>query len=61
MRRDHKEEDEARQTRGLMAVALVLGLALAASVLVERLRKEGQIEDCLFAGRTNCDAIVDQP
>jgi hypothetical protein len=39
-------------------LALVLGLALAASYLVERLRREGQIEDCLLAGRSNCDALV---
>jgi hypothetical protein len=60
MRRD-EDDDGPRQTRGLMALALVLGLALAASYLIERLRKEGQIEDCLFAGRANCDAVVDEP
>jgi hypothetical protein len=58
MRRNRDDDDEARRTRGLIALALVLGLALAASYLVERLRREGQIEDCLLAGRSNCDALV---
>jgi hypothetical protein len=63
MRRPHDDEDDdgPRQTRGLMALALVLSLALAASYLIERLRQEGQIEDCLFAGRGNCDALLDRP
>jgi len=59
--RRNENDDGPRQTRGLMALALVLGLALAASYLIERLRKEGQIEDCLFAGRSNCDVLIDQP
>jgi hypothetical protein len=58
MRRNRDDDDEARRTLGLIALALVLGLALAASYLVERLRREGQIEDCLLAGRSNCDALV---
>ncbi len=57
--RRNEDDDGPRQTRGLMALALVLGLALAASYLIERLRKEGQVEDCLFAGRSNCDAVID--
>jgi hypothetical protein len=60
MRRRSDDDDDARQTRGLMALALVLSLALAASYLVERLRKEGQIEDCLLAQRTNCDALLNE-
>jgi hypothetical protein len=58
--RRHEDDDGPRQTRGLMALALVLGLALAASYLIERLRREGQIEDCLFAGHADCDALIDQ-
>jgi hypothetical protein len=56
---DDKEEDDARETRGLAAFALVLLLALAGFYLVERLRKEGIIEDCLLAGRHNCDSLID--
>jgi hypothetical protein len=59
-RLDHDDEEEgARETRGLLALAFVLVLALAASYLVERLRQEGVIEDCLLAGRHNCDALID--
>ncbi len=59
--RDDEEEEDARETRGLVAFAFVLILALAGFYLVERLRAEGIIEDCLLAGRHNCDALVDQP
>jgi hypothetical protein len=58
-REDHDDGDGERRTRGLMALALVLLLGLAASYLVRELRKEGAIEDCLLAGRTNCDALLD--
>jgi hypothetical protein len=58
-REDHDDGDGERQTRGLMALALVLLLGLAASYLVRELREEGKIEDCLLAQRTNCDALLD--
>jgi hypothetical protein len=54
----HDEDENARETRGLLAIAFVLALALVASYLVEQLRKEGIIEDCLLAGRVNCDALI---
>ena len=57
--RRHEDDDESRRTRALMALALVLGLALCASYLIERLRQDGLIEDCLLAGRSNCDALLD--
>jgi hypothetical protein len=57
-RADDEEEERARQTRGLASMALVLALALVGSYLVASLRKEGQIEDCLLARRTNCDALL---
>jgi hypothetical protein len=57
-RDDRKEDEDRRETRGLAALALVLALALAASYLVDRLREEGALEDCLLAGRINCDALI---
>jgi hypothetical protein len=57
-RKDRDEDEERRETRGLVALVLVLALALAASYLVDRLRKEALLEDCLLAGRANCDALV---
>ncbi|HUB97666.1 MAG TPA: hypothetical protein VL993_17215 [Stellaceae bacterium] len=63
MRRAHDDDEEPTdpRTKGLMALALVLLLALASSYLVQALRKEGQIEDCLLAQRLNCDALVEAP
>ena len=58
---DEAAEDRNRQTRGLAALALLLVLALIASYLIESLRREGAIEDCLLAQRTNCDALIDGP
>jgi len=65
MRRLERDEndrgdEDARETRGLLALAFVLLLALVASYLVARLRQEGAVEDCLLAGRVNCDALIDQ-
>ena len=58
--RDRQDDDEGnRQTRSLAALALLLALALIALSLIIRLRHEGEIEDCLMAGRTNCDALID--
>jgi hypothetical protein len=57
---DGRDNDSERQTRALAALAVVLALAVAALFLVQHLRREGQIEDCLMAGRSNCDALIDQ-
>ena len=52
------DEERARRTSGLAGVAIVLFLALVGSYLIASLRKEGEIEDCLLAQRSNCDALV---
>jgi hypothetical protein len=52
------EDDDSRRTRSLAGLAIILALAVIAFFLIERLKKEGEIEDCLLAGRTNCDALV---
>ena len=57
---EDEEDDERRRSRGLLALIIVLLLALGGFYLIERLRKEGLIEDCLFAGRFDCDALIDQ-
>lgn len=54
------KDDSERQTRSLAGLAVVLALAVAALFLVQHLRREGQIEDCLMAGRSNCDALIDR-
>jgi hypothetical protein len=52
------DEERARRTSGLAGVAIVLFLALLGSYLIASLRKEGEIEDCLLAQRSNCDALI---
>jgi hypothetical protein len=59
MRAPPDDDESARQTRGLAALALLLAIALAALFLFMRLKREGEIEDCLMAGRTNCNALID--
>ena len=56
---DRRDEEERRkQTLSLAALALLLALALGGLLLYRGLRHEGAIEDCLLAGRTNCDALA---
>jgi len=58
--RDDQEprQDSDRQTRSLAALALVLALVVAGLFLVQTLRRGGQIEDCLMAGRRDCDKLL---
>jgi len=56
--RGHEEAD--RQTKALAALALIIAFAVIALIVVQQLRREGQIEDCLLAGRANCDALIDR-
>jgi len=58
MEEKHDDDDSRRQTRSLAGLAVILALAVIAFFLIERLKREGEIEDCLLAGRTNCDALV---
>jgi hypothetical protein len=55
-----EDEDAERRTRGLAGIAVVLLLAVIASYLIQSLRKEGEIEDCLMAQRINCDSLLDE-
>jgi hypothetical protein len=55
---EEEEEDANRQTRSLAGLAIILGLAVIAIFLVQHLRKESQIEDCLLARHANCDALI---
>jgi hypothetical protein len=57
-RDDEDQRDEARRTAALMGFALVLMLAIVGVTLVRDLGRESRLEDCLFAGRTNCAPIV---
>ena len=56
--KDRRDEDAERQIRALAGLAIVLALPVAALFLVQHLNREGEIEDCLMAGRANCDALI---
>jgi hypothetical protein len=47
-----------RQTASLAGVAITLLLLVLGLFLVRELHAKGMIEDCLMAGRTNCDQLV---
>ena len=52
---DSDQRDADRQTAGLAALAVVLGLVVLGLFLVQILRANMRMEDCLMAGRINCD------
>ncbi len=53
------EDAEAdRQTASLAAMAVILALIVIGLFLVHTLRTSAAIEDCLLAGRRNCDKLV---
>jgi hypothetical protein len=51
-------EDANRRTAGLAAIVVVLLLLIGGLLLTQTLRKKGQLEDCLMAGRRDCDALL---
>ena len=52
------EADAARQTASLAGVAITLLLLVIGLFLVHTLYTESTVEDCLMAGRLNCDLLV---
>jgi hypothetical protein len=63
-RQDHWLEDRSadkaaeRRTASLAGIVIVLVLLVGGLFLVQHLRTETLIEDCLMAGRQNCDILV---
>ena len=62
-RRNNRDEQEPRrdsdrQTSSLAALAFVLALVIAGLFLTQTLRRGGQVEDCLMAGRRDCDKLL---
>jgi hypothetical protein len=51
-------EDAQRQTATLAGIAVVLLLLIAGLFLVHTLRATVRVEDCLMAGRLDCDRLV---
>ena len=52
------EESADRQTRSLGGLAFVLFLVVVSLFLVKELQCKAMVEDCLMAGRSNCDAVL---
>ena len=55
-----EDENKAadRQTASLVGIVIVLVLLVSSLFLVQHLRRSNAIEDCLMAGRRNCDLLV---
>ncbi len=55
-----EQDDEAadRQTASLAGVAITLLLLVVGLSLVHQLQAKAAIEDCLMAGRMQCDWLV---
>lgn len=47
-----------RQTASLAGMAVTLLIVVVCLFLLRELHKKAAIEDCLLAGRNNCDVIV---
>ena len=56
--KDAREDQANRRTLALAGLAVTLALLIASFYLVMRLHKVSSIEDCLLAGRRNCDLLV---
>jgi hypothetical protein len=55
---DEDEEADNRQTASLAGVAITLLLLVVGLFLVHELHAKAVIEDCLMAGRVQCDWLV---
>ena len=57
-----REREEAdRRTASLAAIVVVLLLLIGGLVLAKTLYRTSQVEDCLMAGRRDCDRLVTGP
>jgi hypothetical protein len=50
--------DADRQTATLAGLAIALLLVVVGLFLVQELRAKARVEDCLLAGRRDCDAAL---
>jgi hypothetical protein len=56
--RDREEAD--RRTASLAAIVVVLLLLIGGLLLTQTLRRKSQLEDCLMAGRRDCDLLLNR-
>ena len=52
------EEAADRQTASLAGIAITLLLLVVGLFLIRELHSKAAVEDCLMAGRSNCDWLV---
>jgi hypothetical protein len=57
---DHDSQDASRR-RSLIALGIVVFLFVIGWVLAHELYAGGKLEDCLLAGRTNCEPAEPSP
>lgn len=55
---EDKAAEEDRLTASLAGLVVALIVVVAGLFLVQHLRDKAHIEDCLLAGRSNCDAVM---
>ena len=55
---EEDEEDANRQTASLAGVAITLLLLVVGVFLIRELHAKSAIEDCLMAGRLQCDFLL---
>ena len=65
MPRSVRHEDEEAQARRLTSSLFGLAMALAVVVLclivLRHVAGNARLEDCLLAGRLNCDRMIERP
>jgi hypothetical protein len=59
--REEEDEEANRLTASLAGLAAALFLLVIGLHVVHHLATKAAIEDCLMAGRINCDALVIHP
>jgi hypothetical protein len=57
-RLDLHHDDADRQTASLAGLAVTLLVIIICVFLLKQLHAKSAIEDCLMAGRSNCDLII---
>ncbi len=56
--REDAQHAEDRRTASLGGLAVALLLVVVGLMLVRVLRHEATVEDCLLAGRVDCDSVA---
>jgi hypothetical protein len=52
-----RDEDDVRFTKSLAGLAVALALMTFGLYLLDALATEARLEDCLLAGRNNCERV----